>query len=348
MSCDMNFYIIIPIYKSQEYLCECLDSVIAQSYGNFRAVCVDDGSPDKCGEICDAYEKKDGRIISIHKENGGQISARCAGIDCVKKNFNTENAFYIFLDSDDTLEPNTLKTIKDTALRTNADLIFYDMNRIINGKIITNDKGTFGYCRIVSDKKQLYKTVFSNSKYNSLPTKAIRCDIMPEIDLSEFHYLRRSEDLLQSIYIYKNAKNAAFINDRLYNYRSNPSSVTHSISYNNYKTDSSVREKVLEFLKEEAVFSEKDLNEYLSYCSSLLRNEILTIINFDTQHENKKELLSKLSENPYYNMLLKTNSKSDLILFLTRTKNYRFLICKAALRKKLTKIYHKIKPKNTK
>ena len=73
--------VIVPVYGVEQYLRECLDSILAQTYREFELILVDDGSPDRCGEICDGYAKKDPRVYSYHKENGGLSSARNYGIE---------------------------------------------------------------------------------------------------------------------------------------------------------------------------------------------------------------------------------------------------------------------------
>ena len=87
--------IIVPVYKVEQYLHNCLNSVLAQSYTNWELILVDDGSPDSCGTICDEYTQKDNRIKVIHKENGGLSSARNAGLGVMT------GEFVSFLDSDD-------------------------------------------------------------------------------------------------------------------------------------------------------------------------------------------------------------------------------------------------------
>ena len=75
----MKFSIIVPIYKVEKYLCQCIDSILAQDYTDYELLLVDDGSPDTCPTICDEYAKKDNRIKVVHKPNGGLVSARKAG-----------------------------------------------------------------------------------------------------------------------------------------------------------------------------------------------------------------------------------------------------------------------------
>ena len=87
--------VIIPIYKVEKYLAECIDSVINQTYHNIEIILVDDGSPDGCGAMCDAYAAQDERVRVIHCPNGGLSAARNSGVDIATGEFIT------FLDSDD-------------------------------------------------------------------------------------------------------------------------------------------------------------------------------------------------------------------------------------------------------
>lgn len=110
--------IIIPVYKVEQYLRNCIDCVLAQTYSNWELILVDDGSPDKCGEICDEYAARDKRIQVIHKENGGQSSARNAGLDLPPS-----GEFVTFLDSDDFWHHEYLETLMDLQQKFHADLV---------------------------------------------------------------------------------------------------------------------------------------------------------------------------------------------------------------------------------
>ena len=76
--------VIVPIYNVEKYLKRCIDSILNQTYKNLEIILVDDGSPDKCPQICDEYAKVDDRIIVIHNNNGGVSSARNASLDIAK------------------------------------------------------------------------------------------------------------------------------------------------------------------------------------------------------------------------------------------------------------------------
>ena len=98
--------VIVPVYKVEPYLNRCVDSILRQTYQDFELILVDDGSPDRCGEICDEYARQDSRVHVIHKENGGLSDARNAGIDWVEAN--SDSRWLIFADSDDWVHPELL------------------------------------------------------------------------------------------------------------------------------------------------------------------------------------------------------------------------------------------------
>ena len=104
--------IVIPVYKVETWLDRCVEATLAQTYRNLEIILVDDGSPDRCGALCDEWEKKDSRIRVIHKENGGLSSARNAGIDVA------QGEYLMFLDSDDVMDSricsHLYKLLQDT------------------------------------------------------------------------------------------------------------------------------------------------------------------------------------------------------------------------------------------
>lgn len=97
--------VIVPVYKSERFIRKCVDSILAQTYEDFELILVDDGSPDRCGEICENYARHDERVRVIHKPNGGVSSARNADI----KQANGE--WLAFVDSDDWIIPDYLETL---------------------------------------------------------------------------------------------------------------------------------------------------------------------------------------------------------------------------------------------
>ena len=112
--------IIVPIYKVEDYIRECIDSILAQTYPDFELILVDDGSPDDCGRICDDYAKRDNRIKVVHKVNGGLTSARNAGLEVAK------GEWIMHVDGDDWIEPDMIESLIEAAQITGADMVFGD------------------------------------------------------------------------------------------------------------------------------------------------------------------------------------------------------------------------------
>lgn len=112
--------VIVPVYKAEAYLHRCVDSLLAQTFHDFEILLINDGSPDKSGEICDEYQLKDPRVRVIHKENGGVSSARQCGID------NALGEYTIHADPDDWVESSMLKELYDKAKEENADMVICD------------------------------------------------------------------------------------------------------------------------------------------------------------------------------------------------------------------------------
>ncbi|MBQ7001955.1 MAG: glycosyltransferase [Oscillospiraceae bacterium] len=145
--------IIVPVYKVEDYLSRCVDSLLDQTYDNLEIILVDDGSPDSCGAICDAYAARDRRVRVIHKKNGGLSSARNAGIDVARGDY------LGFVDSDDWVDVHTYEWLLTMALEENVKLVCagrYDYN---SG---TGEK-TIGLCppkREVISGGELAKRIF--------------------------------------------------------------------------------------------------------------------------------------------------------------------------------------------
>ena len=112
--------IIVPVYKVENYLPKCIDSILAQTFTDFELILVDDGSPDDCPALCDAAAEKDARVRVIHQKNGGLSAARNAGLDAAR------GAWIGFVDSDDYIAPEMYETLYKAVQSTGADLALCD------------------------------------------------------------------------------------------------------------------------------------------------------------------------------------------------------------------------------
>lgn len=109
--------VIVPVYKVEPYIRQCVDSIVNQTYRNLEIILVDDGSPDACGSICDEYATKDKRIKVFHKQNGGLCDARNYGVA------RSTGEYLSFVDSDDWIEPDTFEVLVKVADENKADLV---------------------------------------------------------------------------------------------------------------------------------------------------------------------------------------------------------------------------------
>ena len=112
--------VIVPVYEVEEYLSRCVDSILSNSFTDFELILVDDGSPDRCGEICDGYAKKDQRVIVLHQNNRGLAAARNAGLDWMYENSNS--SYVCFVDSDDWVHEKYLELLLQGIQSFSADM----------------------------------------------------------------------------------------------------------------------------------------------------------------------------------------------------------------------------------
>jgi len=120
MENEPKISVVVPVYKAEKYLARCVDSLLAQTFRDFEIILIDDGSPDKSGEICDDYAKKDSRVRVIHQENGGVSAARQRGND------EARGEYVIHADPDDWTESPMFAELYAKAKEENADMVFCD------------------------------------------------------------------------------------------------------------------------------------------------------------------------------------------------------------------------------
>ena len=134
-------WILIPVYNVEKVLGKCIHSLQQQTYPNWKAVLVDDGSTDRSGVLCDEYAAKDPRIMVIHTSNGGPHRARIRGLQLLP-----EDGYCCFCDSDDELPAHALQALHDEAARTGADLVCGNTERILKRITISKGSGLSCFC----------------------------------------------------------------------------------------------------------------------------------------------------------------------------------------------------------
>ena len=126
----VKFSIIVPVYNVEKYLKECIDSLINQTYKNIEIILIDDGSPDNSPQICDEYAKKDSRIKVVHKENGGVVSARAAGVDV------STGDYFVFVDADDWVALDLCEKVNSVIKSSSPDMICFGFSKVLSDNIL--------------------------------------------------------------------------------------------------------------------------------------------------------------------------------------------------------------------
>ena len=145
--------VIVPVYKAEDVLMKCVESILTQTYTNLEVILVDDGSPDHSGAICDQYVKKDSRVKVIHKKNGGVSSARNYGLNIATGDYCT------FVDSDDYIDPTMYENMMKKAKQFDCDVVMCDCVKEYGdrGEVYTHEIRSGYY-----NRKQLEEEYFSH------------------------------------------------------------------------------------------------------------------------------------------------------------------------------------------
>ena len=154
--------VIVPVYKAEAYLHRCVDSILAQTFQDFEVLLIDDGSPDRSGEMCDEYARKDRRVRVFHKENGGVSSARQCGMD------HAQGEYTIHADPDDWVEPMMLEELYKKAKEEDADMVI---------------------CDFYEERKN--KTIYIRQQPSSLDHEIVLCELFQQLHGSCWNKLVR-------------------------------------------------------------------------------------------------------------------------------------------------------------
>lgn len=255
--------IIIPIFNVEEYLRQCLDSVVNQTYHNLEIILVDDGSPDNCGMICDEYAAQDGRIRVIHKENEGVSVARNIGIE------KSRGEWIMFVDPDDWLELDCCEKMIECASGKAWDIVYFQA-RACNGagKLIKEYPkiGSFQLNREMIKRLQmdsLADYVHSLGFESTAPwTKLYRRSMLSEHNCRFPVGLKRRQDVIFNLYCMEYIEQAYYLDYAGYNCRLNESSVCR-------RRNLEMLNILVRFLREAEIFVQKKHGEESEYCKML-------------------------------------------------------------------------------
>lgn len=217
----MEISVIVPVYRVEKYLSDCIESILNQTFADFELILVDDGSPDRCGEICDEAAKHDARVHVIHQRNQGLSAARNAGIEIAR------GAWLSFVDADDFVALNFLEALHKAATRAQADCAvcsFYLTDstgaRIEASYPVEVENGVrTGVSVLETVQEQL------NVPYIVAWNKLYRRELFETL---RYPVGRQNEDVFVFAELFDKAKTVVVLPDKLYFYRQSEGSIMRS------------------------------------------------------------------------------------------------------------------------
>lgn len=290
--------VIIPVYNVENYLRECLNSVIDQSYSNMEILLIDDGSTDNSGKVCDEYAQKDKRIKVIHKENGGVSSARNLGLDIA------QGEYIAFIDSDDRVHETYIEKLYKKIRAEKADVCLCHFSQLINEKLKKIKEPLPNSINIDLKKKE---TISFFEKYFSC--KGIGGCIWRSLYRAKIvkHYrfscsLARAEDLLFNLEVLVNCKKVVSLNEWLYEYRINEKS--QMSSYNKKLLNNNV-ETYRQVIRIISIFNSRKLwkkaNRFFCLlCLLCFTNELKGRIKYKTPKNDFKIKIKEIQGSELY------------------------------------------------
>lgn len=265
-NCTPLISVIVPVYKVEEYLAACVDSILAQTYENLEIILVDDGSPDNCGKICDSYAKKDSRIKVIHKENGGVSSARNAALDVI-------NGEYVgFVDSDDTVRPEMFETLYKKIVENSADVAIckFDYCQNQTGDDFSDQSGE---TLIFEPEKAVANMLVGKYYAGQLCNKLFSTKLVGDSRLDTNIHVY--EDLLLSVILMLKAKKICYFPKKLYNCHIRDGSAFRSAFNEKQLTAHDACLKIIEHIKSLGIYDTMkkytDASVLLCNCTFMLR-----------------------------------------------------------------------------
>lgn len=263
--------IIIPVYKVEEYLEKCIESVLKQTYTNLQIILVDDGSPDNCGKICDEYAKKDPRIEVIHKVNGGLSDARNVGIAKAK------GKYIGFVDSDDYIKEDMYEILINVIKEYDADVSICNLYDVIDGKeyIRNNENGIQEYSRLEILKEVLLDKNIQSYAWNKLYKKELFDEIKYPIG-------KKYEDIGTTFYVFEKCNKIVVTSKPEYYYLKRSDSLVNNV------TESTVLDYT-DIIIQRYLYTQKNIEKLRKYNNYYLAKTLITA-------HNDIELLGSISE----------------------------------------------------
>ncbi len=314
--------IIVPVYKVEDYLDRCMESLVKQTFHDLEIILVDDGSPDRCGRMCDIWEQRDERIRVIHKSNGGLSEARNKGIEAAVGDY------IAFIDSDDWVDADMMELLYKTAQKHQADIAECSWRCIYADKIEEETKNTGAV--ITGDsifalqgemRWEYFKPIACNKIYDR---RRIFRDV--RYPSGKLH-----EDEFTTHLAFYNAQKLAYVDVSKYNYdRNREGSITASFKEKNLDIVDALQSR-LDFFYEKGLVQLQAEMENLYFWTLLDR--LYQCHKAGIYTDRVKKLIADTNENYILNMELPILAKHKFELSLLKNSYRLFVQCRESEKK---------------
>ena len=311
--------IIVPVYKVEQYLKRCMDSVLNQTYKNIEIILVNDGSPDNCPALCDEYAKIDSRVRVIHKENGGLSSARNVALDSVKGDY------IFFVDSDDWLALDTLEVLNEY-LEKDYDMISFQRTYLTEEKVV--EKGEKNPKDM--DVSQYIDASFLGRYDFFVTTKIFKTEVFNNVRFLEG---RNYEDLEIMHRLFLNMKKVVGLDYFLYYYwKGNEGAITNTITMKNIQDHYLSANEIYHASKKYLEDRGKDSSNIVAWYKVEL---VQLYIDYLKSMERNTEIFNNI-------ILGIIESRVDFNSILKQPRCFKYLLFKFRLLKPIIKMKYKI------
>ena len=277
---ECKISVIVPVYCAEKHLDRCIRSILSQTESDIELWLIDDGSPDQCGNICDAFAQSDERVHVLHKANAGVSAARNDGIK------RASGKYIAFVDADDYIEPTMLSSLVAQAERNEADIVMcgYYIEHISVRKTanICCDIGEYSHAGV----KQLFLKFFGRD-YTGLASMWNKLYLRSFLNLHDIQVdesLQRAEDFWFNFKAFECATHISVVSTPLYHYIQNEDSVMHSYRKTQFEDWTRNRKRLLSIANERGI-SIQASDFYYNY----VYNSVLYLIEV-IRHSDRKKL----------------------------------------------------------
>ena len=312
--------IIVPVYKVEKYLEKCVKSILKQTYTNLEIILVDDGSPDKCGQLCDELAKTDNRIKVFHKENGGLSDARNYGVE-------RANGEYIgFVDSDDYIHECMYEELYKAIKKSGTSIAECGVTRVYKNTLRPHYEGEDYF--LVLDREGYLKEYLENKRlYGSAWCKLIHRDLAKKI---KFPTGKIYEDAFYTLELLKTVDRYTLISGNYYYYYIRENSITTRPFSSKDMDYIEIMNEIEDYTLANFPIFKEQLLVRLAFAYISIFNQLLEVDGYKTKKEYKI-LKDKLKDN-YFKVLSNKkapkNLKAAILLLSINERLYKFMLSK--------------------